>query len=202
MPDATTSTIPKSLSNESLDRMDGQIASFIGRGEWEQAEKILLRAIERRKAALGSGHNDTLTSTNDLAGVLAKQGRFTEAEAMHQATLDTRQLNLQKATHETIGALDNLALAMLHSQKYEDAEMLYRQALELRSKWLGDEHLDTLGSMSTLVDVFLMEGKYVEAENLMRKLERACKSSQQAMEKKDEKIKSETLHPPKKTNSA
>jgi hypothetical protein len=49
------------------------------------------RAYKGSKRLLGREHPSTLTSFNNLSGVLSMQGKYKEAEAMHLQTLETRE---------------------------------------------------------------------------------------------------------------
>ena len=46
------------------------------------------QVLELRKIVLGPEHPDTLTSMNNVAQALSKQGNYREAEQMHQQVLE------------------------------------------------------------------------------------------------------------------
>ena len=48
----------------------------------EEAEKVLLEALERRRRLLGDSHDETIESMRNLANVYRKQGRAQEEQAL------------------------------------------------------------------------------------------------------------------------
>ncbi|KAF2787342.1 hypothetical protein K505DRAFT_257913, partial [Melanomma pulvis-pyrius CBS 109.77] len=56
-------------------------------GKYNEAEKLLWRALEGREKELGVHHPATLTSVNNLAAVLRHQGKYDEAEELNQRAL-------------------------------------------------------------------------------------------------------------------
>ncbi|KAK3690231.1 hypothetical protein B0T22DRAFT_360526, partial [Podospora appendiculata] len=51
------------------------------------AEQMNRRALDGREKVLGLEHLDTLTSINNLASVLWRQGKYEEAEQMNRRAL-------------------------------------------------------------------------------------------------------------------
>ncbi len=115
---------------------------------------------------LGKEHPNTLTSINNLAGVLSSQGKYKEAEEMHKQVLALREMVLGKEHPSTLGSMNNLALVLSSQGKYKEAEEIYRQALAWKERVLGKEHPDTLGIMNNLADVWNYQSKYKEAEEM------------------------------------
>jgi hypothetical protein len=61
---------------------------------------------------LGLEHSDTLTSINNLAGVLNRQGKYKKAEAMHRQTLAISKKMLTPEHPFTLTSISNLALVL------------------------------------------------------------------------------------------
>jgi hypothetical protein len=61
---------------------------------------------------LGLKHLDTLTSMNNLAGVLNRQGKYKEAEAMHRQTLAKSEKMLRPKDPFRLTSISNLALVL------------------------------------------------------------------------------------------
>ena len=57
------------------------------------------RKIEKM---LGKEHPNTLTSINNLAGVLSSQGKYEEAEEMHRQALTLKKRVLEKKHPDTL----------------------------------------------------------------------------------------------------
>ena len=53
-------------------------------GKYEQAEEMQLQALGLDGTALGKEHSGTLTSMNNLAGVLRDQSKYKQAEEIQR----------------------------------------------------------------------------------------------------------------------
>jgi tetratricopeptide (TPR) repeat protein len=118
---------------------------------------------------LGKEHPDTLTSMNNLANSLRRQGKYAEAEALDRQTLQLMETVLGKEHPDTLTSMNNLANSLRRQGKYAEAEALDRQTLQLRETVLGKEHPDTLISMSNLAISLRQQRKYAEAEAIYRR---------------------------------
>jgi hypothetical protein len=70
------------------------------------------RALEGREEELGVCHLDTLTSVDNLAGVLHYQGKYEEAEKLNRRALEGREEELGVCYLDTLTSVGNLALAL------------------------------------------------------------------------------------------
>ena len=66
----------------------------------------------------------TLTSMNDLAGLLDSQGMYDEANPMYQETLALREKVLGKGHSITLTNMNNLASQLESLSKYDESEQL------------------------------------------------------------------------------
>jgi tetratricopeptide (TPR) repeat protein len=114
---------------------------------------------------LGREHPDTLTSMNNLAGVLDRQGKYKEAETMHRQTLAISEKMLMPEHPFRLTSMSNLALVLDSQGKYKEAEAMNRQTLAPREKVLGLEHPDTLMSVYCLA--YLLAKQYRVDESLI-----------------------------------
>ena len=137
-------------------------------GRWTEAYNTRVFYLQGMKKFLGVEHPNTLTSMNNLALVLNRQGKYEEAEEIHRQTLALRETVLGKEHPNTLGSMNNLALVLNRQGKYEEAEEIHRQTLALKETVLGKEHPDTLTSMNNLALVLNRQGKYEEAEEIYR----------------------------------
>jgi len=141
------------------------VANFLNRlGRWSDQLQVESFLFQRMCEVAGVGHLDTITSMNNLAGVMREQGKYEDAEVMHQQALAAREMILGKEHPDTITSMNNLAGVMRDRGKYEDAEVMHRQALVVRERILGGEHPDTITSMNNLAGVMRDRGKYEDAE--------------------------------------
>ncbi|KAK5674032.1 hypothetical protein LTS10_013212 [Elasticomyces elasticus] len=148
-----------------LDRVGRCQASL---GLYAAAEIAHRQALSIREKVLGEEHPDTLTSMNNLAGVLGSQGKYEAAESMHRQALAIREKVLGAEHPDTLMSMNNLALVLGSQGKYEAAESMHRQALAICEKVLGAEHPSTLTSMNNLALVLDRQGKYGVAESMHR----------------------------------
>ncbi|KAI7592944.1 hypothetical protein KC316_g2029 [Hortaea werneckii] len=138
-------------------------------GDYEAAEKLHRRALERREKVLGKEHPDTLTSANNLARALHAQGDDKAAEKLHRRALERREKVLGKEHPNTLTSVNNLAVVLRAQGDNEAAEKLYRRALQGRERVLGKGHPYTLTSVNNLAGVLQDQGDYEAAEKLYRR---------------------------------
>ena len=67
------------------------------------------QTLATREKVLGREHPDTLTSMNNLALVLNRQGKYEEAEAMHRQTLAMYEKVLGREHPDTLSSMNTLA---------------------------------------------------------------------------------------------
>merc|ERR1712054_715116 len=83
---------------------------------------------------LGDKHPSTLTSINNLAGLLEERGRLDEAEPLYQEALAGRREKLGDKHPDTLLSINNLAALLKAQGRLDEAERLDRGALADRQK--------------------------------------------------------------------
>jgi tetratricopeptide (TPR) repeat protein len=149
-------------------------------GQYAVAEVSHRQALSLKKDVLGFEHPSTLTSMNNLAGVLHRQGKYEEAEAMNRQTLARYEKVLGHEHPDTLTSINNLALVLNSQGKHEEAETMHRQTLARREKVLGHKHPDTLMSVYCLAYLLTHQQRYSESLTLY---ERACAGYQAVLRK-------------------
>jgi hypothetical protein len=96
-----------------------------------------------REKVFGVEHPSTLTSMNNLAGVLDSQGKYTEAETMHRRTLAMREKVFGVEHPDTLTSMNNLAGVLDSQGKYEEAIVLCDKTFAGLCKVLGQGHPHT-----------------------------------------------------------
>ncbi|KAL9032959.1 MAG: hypothetical protein Q9214_007737, partial [Letrouitia sp. 1 TL-2023] len=86
--------------------------------------------MEGSKKVLGKEHPHTLTSVDNLALVLQRQGKYKEAEQMNRQVLKSRGKVLGKDHPDTLTNISNSALVLQYQGKYEEAEQMNLRVLE------------------------------------------------------------------------
>ncbi|KAI0123269.1 Tetratricopeptide repeat-domain-containing protein [Xylariales sp. AK1849] len=74
-------------------------------------------------------HPDTLTSMNNLAGVLSRQGKYEEAEQMHRQTLELRKELLGPEHPDTLASINNLAIIVGRRDEQAGPKHQHKQTL-------------------------------------------------------------------------
>ncbi|KAF2463882.1 uncharacterized protein BDR25DRAFT_329448 [Lindgomyces ingoldianus] len=110
------------------------------KGQYREAERILVKAVKTREKIAGQSSLSTLVSVGILALLLQSQGKYEAAEEMNRRALEGREKG-----------------------KYEAAEEMNRRALEGREKALGKEHPDTLTSVYCLAFLFHQQQQHEAA---------------------------------------
>lgn len=148
-----------------LDRISYCQASL---GQYSAAEKTHRQALSLKERRLGTEHNETFRSMNDLGVALIKQGKYEAAETIYQQTLAQRKKVLGSKHPDTLTSINNLALLLDKQGKYKETEAMYQRTLAIRKKVLGLEHPSTLITMNNLAVLLVHQGKYEKAESMHR----------------------------------
>jgi eukaryotic-like serine/threonine-protein kinase len=137
-------------------------------GLYAQAQALLTPALDIRRRVLGAAAPQTLSSMNDLAWNLSRQGHYSESEKLQRETLNLRRRVLGPEHPDTLISMSNLAWAVGRQARYAEAEKLQRETLDLRRRVLGPDHPDTLVSMADLAVSLRRQGHFADAEKVER----------------------------------
>lgn len=141
---------------------------YIALGMFDAALPLQERAIALRRQALGDDHPDTLTSINNMGGLLHARGEIAAAEPYLREALERRRRVLGDDHPDTLLSLNNMG-GLLHAQgDLAGAEKCYKEAMERRRKTLGDDDPGTLTSINTVATILREQGKLDEAEPFNR----------------------------------
>jgi tetratricopeptide (TPR) repeat protein len=135
-------------------------------GRYGPAEDKLRRALDEREKTLGQHHQDTLTTSHELADVLSDLGKFENAEVIYRRLLKEYEEAHGENHHWTLRLVDNLGNSLRNQGRYEQAEEMLWRALKGRENTLGKNHESTLTSVEGLAGVFENQGKYEQAEEM------------------------------------
>ena len=143
------------------------VAAFCSyQGQWKDAERFQLEAVELFEELLGSEHPSTLLGKNNLASIYSDQGRWEEAEKLFMQVLGNRKTKLGVDDLNTMASLGNLASTYMRQGRWEEAEKLEVQVMESRKTKLGANHPHTLTSMGNLASMYKAQCRWEEAEKL------------------------------------
>jgi len=136
------------------------------RGQYAEAEPLLVRALSIREQQLGTEHLDTVASLHSLAVLYRWQGKYEQAETLYLQALSIYEQRLGPEHPGTASVLNDLAALYVRVGKYEQAESLYQRVLTVREQHLGAEHLDTAESLHNLAELYRRQGKCEQTEPL------------------------------------
>ena len=137
-------------------------------GLYPQAQKLLEKSIEIRRAVLGPKNPELLSSLNELARVLRQQGQLTAAEKVLADAYATDVSALGPEHPVTLACMIEMADVLHEQGRLSESEKLRRETLEIQKRVLGPEHPDTLTTMSNLGSALGEEGRLPEAEAQLR----------------------------------
>jgi len=142
------------------------------RGEYEEAEKLLRRALalkEKAALSLSVAHPSYGASLHELARVLSNRGKYGEAEALLRQLLANDEKSLGMAHPDYGASLHELANVLTNQGKYGEAEALLRQSLALLEKSLGVAHPSLYPTLSNLAVVLAKQQRGQEGEPFLRR---------------------------------
>jgi CHAT domain-containing protein/tetratricopeptide (TPR) repeat protein len=152
------------------------LADFVGNvgyiryrdGKYAQAEPLLQRALDLRRAALGERHPDIAQSLISLAAVRYKKGDYQASEPLTREALEILRSALGEAHPQLAVGLSSLGELYRAMGRYGEAEPFLRQALEIRRVALGPTHPDCADTLNDLGELRRALGDLEEAANLHR----------------------------------
>jgi serine/threonine-protein kinase len=153
--------------------VQARLKSTLGRiyynfGEYDQARRLLIEAMEFQTRALGGKHVDTLLTTANLGRVLRAQAELERAvELLERALAGLRRA--RGPTHrDTLEALSDLAWVRYEQHRFEDARALLIEGLDAARSTLGDADRLTALLMQDLGAVLHRQSQFAQAEPLLR----------------------------------
>jgi tetratricopeptide (TPR) repeat protein/DNA-binding XRE family transcriptional regulator len=139
------------------------------RGQYSQAKRLILQAVDIRTQALGADHPDTEAALEALAKLSHKQGNYAEAEPLLLHILAMRERRLGPTHPDVALTLSILGDLAISRAKYEEAERLLLRALTIREQALGSSHYSTSYILSILGLLYLRQSRYAEAEPIIQR---------------------------------
>ncbi|MEE9128766.1 MAG: tetratricopeptide repeat-containing protein kinase family protein [Phycisphaerales bacterium] len=157
--------VAESLNNQ------GVCLNSIGRRD--EAESMILQALEIRRALLAEGHDgvdpmDVAGSANNLAVCLRSQKVFQGAIERFQTVLELAHQFLGESHVYVARTLQNIAECYDGLEQYEEAERYYHDAVEMKLVVLGEDHISVAKSQVGLARVMLLQGDPSQAETSCR----------------------------------
>jgi len=151
---------------EVLDSTNLLATGYWFEGQWDEAERLFVQAIEINKKTLGEDHPSMLTSLGNLASIYRNQGRWKEAEQLDVQVIRKSKILFSKGHISTLTSMGNLASTYRNQGRWKEAEQLDIQVVEISKTNLGKDHPITLASIANLSSTYSHQGRWEEAEHL------------------------------------
>ena len=148
--------------------MDTMGTVYTSLGLYDQALPLMQQALEKRRALLGSQHEDVAQSLNNLGAVNARKSNYEEAERELREALEIRRRTLGNRSEPVAETLSELAEVMFYRGEYAQGEPLIEEALSIRRGLYGEEHPLVAESIALLGQNHADRGDYGKAEEYLR----------------------------------
>ncbi len=156
-------------SLETAQVLNNQALGLIRNADPSQAETLLIRVLEIRRAKLGRDYLVAQTLHN-LARVAHRLGATSRAEALGHEALDIKAEVLPPDHPSTGRSLLMLSQVVWERDDYAEAEQLLRRAIDILRGAFGDHHLDVLGAVGDLAELRYLQGDRETAEAEQRRV--------------------------------
>ncbi len=153
--DAATATSATSLASLDLQQ-----------DRYEEAERLLLQALEGREAAFGPEHPDVARSLHNLGTVYKDTGRYEEAEVLFNRSMAIKEKTLEAGDPSLAMGYYHLAVLQRKQRLFGKAEESFRKAIAIQKQTLGPDHPRTGYAQNGLALVYSNQGRFDEAESL------------------------------------
>ena len=141
----------------------GGIAQNLGR--LDQAETLLKRALELRRAAFGQDHPDVARSLVASGQLASARGKYDDAEREIREGLAMLRRHLSRKDPEVARAVSALGRVLENAGRYPEAIRELEEAVRLQSRRPGLEG-DLSQSLTELANCYFYTGQYAKADTL------------------------------------
>jgi tetratricopeptide (TPR) repeat protein len=134
-------------------------------GRYPEAEPLLARVYEIRRARLPPGDPAIADALEELGLNQFDQGNYERAEIYLRDALAMRRVSLGDAPHPDVAEnLNNLALLLMESSRFEESERLFQEAMTMNSALYGAVHPDVAAGLNNLGLLYRSQGDLAKAE--------------------------------------
>jgi eukaryotic-like serine/threonine-protein kinase len=143
-------------------------ATYYQLGQYDEAEKLLLRARDVVAAHPQLPANVRANALRALGVLLGAQDRFDEAEQLLHAAEALYRAGSDGDNAEVATTLRDRGQVKYERADYAGAEPLFRDSLALRKRLFGEHNFDVADSIGRVGMVLRARGDYAGAEPLLR----------------------------------
>jgi serine/threonine protein kinase/tetratricopeptide (TPR) repeat protein len=144
-------------------RLLGTIGGVYGSlGVYDRSAALLERALDLRRATLGSEHPDTASAMQSLAEAYRELARFDDAESLHREALAVKRRG-GSATAAVATSLNDLGLTLSERGKYAEAEPLLREAIDVWRRAAPGGSPEVAVGLNNLAQTLRQQGRLDDA---------------------------------------
>lgn len=150
----------------------GDLARFyIIRGKFREAEPLLERELQVRKAALGPADDKIITASGSLVRYYFNYGTRDKADPLAEEILASVQNKISTAASPSMDwalTCDSIGYLYRASGKYDLAEKFFKTSLQIKTTIVGAKHLSLASTLENLGSLYLAMKNYSQAEYFYR----------------------------------
>jgi len=164
----------ESRAHQSSD-VQAQIYDGVGRiyqnyAQFEEAERLIRRALVLRTQLHGPEHLDVAASLGHLASLCAVQGDHTMADSLYRESIGLYERLDARESTEAAESIRGLGLVRRAQGNPSEGVALVREALAIQQAVLVPNAEDILATQSDLATLLYNTGAYAEADTLFREV--------------------------------
>ena len=154
-----------------LDPVLIQLGAVIqARGECCEAEQLLQRSLDLRRARYGDDSVEVAMGKRNLAAVWQQSGRLKDAAKLQAEALATAERLLQSTDPALVPYLTLAALVERDARHYDRAEEVLKRALILAESDPGEDSRQLMQASKYLGTVYRAAGRFEDAERIYKGL--------------------------------
>ena len=151
---------------------DGYLAlarSMHSQGRFDQAEGLLLDALDLRLEEVGPEAPDLAEVLHELAVVAVEKEQLERADSLIDRAIQIQSSKFGYASAEVARSLRVKATALLNKGQYDYAAELYKETLAIQEETIGLDHLQVSLTLNSLGVVYDELGDYDQAQDLIER---------------------------------
>ena len=132
-------------------------------GDYQNALKYNIMAMETRKNFLGEEHPDYAKSLNNIGILYSKMGDYQSALKYYLQSADALKHILGDKHPDYASLLENIGVLYYHIDDYNSALKFSTEAMEIKKASLGEENINYAISLNNLCNIYSKLGDYQKA---------------------------------------
>ena len=139
-------------------------------GRFDEAERVLQRALTLRRAHLAPDHPDIPYTIKALGDLAVAQADYERAEALYRESFNLQRKIHGETHHRVAASLDGIGTALRYQGRFQDADSLYTRALAIERLVHGDDHTDVTAILGHLAYTKVDLGEHEAARELYKEV--------------------------------